>query len=137
MWYATGSSDISDAIIYTATYGFQAVTGDRECVPNYLVVLTKVMSNYNKALTLKDELNANDIQLIVLNLNNLPEQDDIGSIPENKSISEPVQNSSLIQWKVDFAANIINSGTLTFRLVSNSKSSLVTIVYFSLIQLKT
>jgi len=69
MWYSTGNGAVEKAINSTLAKAFQVANGDRECVPNILVILThSVLKDQHTANELREALSQKSIQPFILNM---------------------------------------------------------------------
>jgi len=69
MWFSTGNGAVEKAINFTLAKAFQESKGDRECVPNILLILThSAIKSQATATELRDALNRKSVQTFVLNM---------------------------------------------------------------------
>ncbi|XP_045182009.2 cartilage intermediate layer protein 1-like [Mercenaria mercenaria] len=71
MWYSTGNGNLEDAIHFTVDNAFTDSVGDRECVPNMLLILThKTVTDPLTISAIESKLTGKIIRTIILNMAN-------------------------------------------------------------------
>lgn len=102
MWHTSGNEDLATAILYTVVNGFQKITGDRDCVPNYLVIVTyNPIGDLDTAEMLHRVLHFKGVQVVVLNM-----ADVNSNIDMNKTlISNQTEYFNLTSIFVDIEMN--------------------------------
>ena len=96
MWFATGDGKPESAIQFTVVDAFKDSNGDRECVPNILVVLTHLeLSDAELIRNISQELDTRGIQCIFINMAGTSAQSNIQTLTKTSSAVLPV---------VDFAS---------------------------------
>ena len=96
MWFATGDGKPEPAIQFTVVDAFKDSNGDRECVPNILVVLThSALSDTVLIRNVSQELSTRGIQCLFINMAGTSAQSNIQILTNSSSAILPV---------VDFAS---------------------------------
>jgi len=96
MWFATGDGKPEPAIQFTVVDAFKDSNGDRECVPNILVVLThSALSDTVLIRNVSQELSTRGIQCLFINMAGTSAQSNIQILTNSPSAILPV---------VDFAS---------------------------------
>ena len=71
MWYSTGNGGLEKSLDFTLGDAFTADNGERECVPNILIVLTHSgLTNHQSALVtgIKEKIKQHAVGIIIIDM---------------------------------------------------------------------
>ena len=69
MWYSTGNGDLERALDFTLSDAFTADSGERDCVPNILIVLTySGPTNLALMTRIKEKIKQHAVSIIIIDM---------------------------------------------------------------------
>lgn len=130
-----GTEDLTTAILYTLINGFQEIVVDRECVPNYLVIITNTpIGNSDLAEMLRRVLEFKNVHAVVLNMaDNQTDFENAWNSSFNTSTAYGSYNSTTTANVTD---QVVLKAEKDFIAITTDKSHVVTLFNESELQLQ-
>ena len=113
VWYSTGNGAPASAINQTVYSGFSVQSGNRECVPNVLVVLTHTGILSADVIRLTRVLNEFVIRTFIIDMTNNPDTSLFVKLTNATTRVIPVDNFDSLKTSVDTLVTRMNNGTYT------------------------
>ena len=113
MWYSTGHVELSAAINATVSRGFTVDAGDRECVPNMLIISTYTpINDTSTANALKRMVDKKHITVIVLNLAGPSAEENLITFAGNASRVINVADPESLSLEVQTVLELLETGRI-------------------------
>lgn len=114
LWFSTGNGDVAPAITHTIETGFSETAGERECVPNILVVLTHSALDDNTTIQdVRAHIEEKSINVYVINLNGTSAERDFAAITNSSTKVYTINQLSDLATLGSTILHRIETGTVT------------------------
>ena len=135
IWFSTGIGRLENAISYTLKEAFTQAEGDRECVPNILVVLSHAAITNTTALhDIKRELTEKTVAVLVIDMASELHDHGFQALTDDRKIIK-CDNFSVLQTISSIVAHHVNEG-MTIEQRRTTLSNYLHVQYLKILNIK-
>ena len=122
MWYSTGNGDLEKALDFTLGDAFTTDSGERECVPNILIVLTHSgLANSTLVTGIKEKIKQHAVSIIIIDMVTGAYDKRFQGVTGNTSRILDCPNYQALQTLPSTIVNQVKSGKLIKRRLKTFK----------------
>ena len=113
MWYSTGTGNLENALEFTLHNGFTAESGERDCVPNIIVVLTHSgLTNSALLTSIKEKIKQLSVSIIIIDMTHRVHDSGFHGVTGNISSIIDCANYQTLQTLPSMIVNKVKSGII-------------------------